>query len=467
MNKKLLWLIFPALALALALPFVTRRLSNQQEKIGVAPKAATPTGTTTFTFSPASTAVLANQSLPVNVMLFAPLSGDANGIIGAKAVLTISPASAVQLTSTNIQTPLASPWSYVRKDVTTASNVTTVTIEAVYVASGTVGYTGASATPQVLATLSMTATAPTTTTVVNLAFNTTLSEVRGKTSNQDILSSNLSPGNYTVYVDTAAPDTQISGAPPTLIRNNSITFTFSGSDSPPPAPLTPGALDFSYRLDTGAYSAFSASTSATLTNLSVGSHTFSVRARDAAGNIDSTPATFTFTYTPDTQVSLQFKLPGKPTGGIHNPQNIILTVRNGSFNSGQMAVVATYSSTTTNYSVPATIISNFPATGSYDILVSVPGYLNKLLTGNTITLGQTNNLTRTATADQPVWGDVSKDNSIQLSDITAAIAVWTSSDTPVATATQIFDLDENGFISLSDITAIISNWTSSVVGGDI
>ncbi len=466
-NSKWWWALLPILALAVALPLTVKRLANPQEKVGLAPRAATPTGTASLSFVPSSTAVLPGQALPVTVNIFTPPGANDHGITGVKAVINVTPATAITLTSANIVTPLAAPWSYVRKDVVTTGNTTTITIETLYLQSGVDGYLGANTTAQAFATLNFTAASVITTANPTLTIDTTLSEIRRKIDNADILSTTLTPGSYTIYVDQAAPDTQITGNPPAVIKNNSSTFTFSGSDTPPPAPLTTGPLTFAYHLDLAPLSAYSASTSATASNLSIGSHTFFVQAKDAAGNVDSTPAQWAFTYTPDTQVSLQFKLPGKTTTGGHAAQTIQFTVRNSSFNSGPITATATYSATTTNYAIPATIIPNLNTSGTYDILIKVPGCLQKLWTGNTVTVAQSNTLTRTATADLPIWGDLTGDNTLQLSDITAAVAVWTQSDTPTTPANQIYDVDENNFISLSDITAIIANWIASVVNGDL
>ena len=83
--------------------------------------------------------------------------------------------------------------------------------------------------------------------------------------------------------DTTAPDTtltsapQILGLPLTLMRR--LTFTFASSE--------PGST-FECRLDAGA---FVPCTSPYTTTAALGFHSFAVRARDAAGNVDPTPAT--------------------------------------------------------------------------------------------------------------------------------------------------------------------------------
>ena len=84
------------------------------------------------------------------------------------------------------------------------------------------------------------------------------------------------------------PDTQISSGPDeqTQICQNSATLSFTGNDN-----ITQVSdLQYAWRLDQETWSDFSVATSQTLTDLSHGSHTFEVIARDLAGNIDPTPA---------------------------------------------------------------------------------------------------------------------------------------------------------------------------------
>jgi large repetitive protein len=76
--------------------------------------------------------------------------------------------------------------------------------------------------------------------------------------------------------DTTPPQTTLgSGGPP---------FTFSSSEA---------SSTFECQVDSGAWAACTSPRS--VTGLSAGSHTFRVRARDAAGNVDGSPATRTWT----------------------------------------------------------------------------------------------------------------------------------------------------------------------------
>jgi subtilisin len=89
-----------------------------------------------------------------------------------------------------------------------------------------------------------------------------------------------SPASQTFTVDTVAPDTAITAGEEGATKNTTPTYEFSSPES--------GAA-FECRIDGGAWTAC---TSPTRTQtLSDGAHTFSVRAKDAAGNADATPAT--------------------------------------------------------------------------------------------------------------------------------------------------------------------------------
>ena len=91
-------------------------------------------------------------------------------------------------------------------------------------------------------------------------------------------------------VDITAPNTTITSGPASPTTSTSATFTFTANEA--------GAR-FECRLDSTAESAFSPCTSPqTYTALSVGTHTFAVRAIDPSGNLDGSPASFGWTIQP-------------------------------------------------------------------------------------------------------------------------------------------------------------------------
>ncbi len=89
-------------------------------------------------------------------------------------------------------------------------------------------------------------------------------------------------------VDTGAPDTTILTHPSNPSSSAAADFTFSGSDSG-----SSGVASFQCKLDGGSFGACASPKH--YASLADGSHTFSVRAIDNAGNADASPDSFTWT----------------------------------------------------------------------------------------------------------------------------------------------------------------------------
>jgi uncharacterized protein (TIGR03382 family) len=90
----------------------------------------------------------------------------------------------------------------------------------------------------------------------------------------------------TFTVDTSVPDTTIVSGPPARTQERDAAFEFSATE--------PDAT-FECSLDEGPFTA--CPQTVTFTGLAEGPHTLRVRARDAAGNVDETPASHTFRIT--------------------------------------------------------------------------------------------------------------------------------------------------------------------------
>ncbi|MCC6327391.1 MAG: PxKF domain-containing protein [Acidobacteria bacterium] len=111
------------------------------------------------------------------------------------------------------------------------------------------------------------------------------------------------PASYTWTVDTTPPDTTITANPPANSNSASAAFQFTSNET---------GASFQCSLDGGAFAACTSPQN--YAGLSDGPHTFQVRAVDAAGNTDPTPASYTWTVDtapPDTTIT------GNPT----NPTN--------------------------------------------------------------------------------------------------------------------------------------------------
>jgi ELWxxDGT repeat protein len=102
------------------------------------------------------------------------------------------------------------------------------------------------------------------------------------------------PASRSFTVDTLVPETTIDSGPSGPTTNPSPTFAFSSNEA---------AATFECKLDAAVYAACSSPLS--LGPLAEGAHTFRVRALDAAGNVDKSPATSSFTVdsvVPDTAI---------------------------------------------------------------------------------------------------------------------------------------------------------------------
>jgi hypothetical protein len=89
---------------------------------------------------------------------------------------------------------------------------------------------------------------------------------------------------WTIEPDTTAPDTAVTVGPSGQSTAVDVSFEFTGTDDTTPA----ADLVFECSLDGGAFE--SCSSPEQVQGLAIGDHTFAVRAVDAAGNVDPTPA---------------------------------------------------------------------------------------------------------------------------------------------------------------------------------
>lgn len=107
------------------------------------------------------------------------------------------------------------------------------------------------------------------------------------------------PASFTWIVDSTAPNTIIISAPLTITAVTTASFTFSGDDG-----NGVGVAGFDCSLDGDPFTA--CADNVTYPDLSDGSHTFAVRALDALGQVDETPASFTWsvdTLPPQTTIT--------------------------------------------------------------------------------------------------------------------------------------------------------------------
>jgi concanavalin A-like lectin/glucanase superfamily protein len=100
------------------------------------------------------------------------------------------------------------------------------------------------------------------------------------------------PAEHVWTIDTVAPDTMIVSTPPAADNSSTVRFEFRSNEQ---------NTTFECSLDSGAYAA--CTSGSMFGPVGDGAHAFAVRARDRAGNVDSSPAIYAWlvdTSTPDT-----------------------------------------------------------------------------------------------------------------------------------------------------------------------
>jgi hypothetical protein len=103
--------------------------------------------------------------------------------------------------------------------------------------------------------------------------------------------------SFTVSVDKTRPETVITAGPSGIIEYNEVTFIWTGTDDR--TDTSDLVYQYKYKTSDAWPETWTTGTSVTKV-LSNGAYTFMVRAKDEAGNIDSTPATRSFTVSVDT-----------------------------------------------------------------------------------------------------------------------------------------------------------------------
>jgi hypothetical protein len=193
------------------------------------------------------------------------------------------------------------------------------------------------------------------------------------------------PASRTFTIDTTAPQTTMDSNPTDPTSSADADFTFSASE---------GGSSFQCRLDGGSWGACTSPQS--YTGLSDGSHTFDVRATDAVGNQDASPASFTWlvdTTAPGSTTAFpaaagDYNAAGWNAGctasglcGTHSDgagsgvQDVEVSIRQGTGNywngsafasASEVWNAATLAAGDWSYAFPA---SSFPANGDYTVRV--------------------------------------------------------------------------------------------------
>ena len=166
--------------------------------------------------------------------------------------------------------------------------------------------------------------------------------------------------------DTTPPNTTLTGGPTGTISTGSATFTWTGTDAVTPA----SSLVFATRLEPleAGFSAFGAATTRAFSGLGNGTYTFSVKARDLAGNEDGTAATRTFTVSLTGAVADIIVDNG--TAGTSSTGTWCPSAATGPY--GSSSVFSCGSGVDTYRWTPT-----IPATGTYDVYVWWTNHVNR------------------------------------------------------------------------------------------
>lgn len=247
-----------------------------------------------------------------------------------------------------------------------------------------------------------------------------------------------------ITLDQTAPETTISSAPPANTSSTDAAFEFDANET---------AL-FEASLDGGPYTP--ASSPLTYTGLAAGTHTFSLRATDQAGNVDGSPATHSWTIDQTAPVITSVDVPAD--GYYHEGDVMSFTVN---FNEnitllaggntpyleltiGTATVQAAYTGST---GTDALTFSYTVLAGQQDLDgITLGG--NIVLNGGTIQDAAGNNAALALNNVAPVSG-------IWVYAITPTVTLSTTAVSPVNlpfTVTVVFSEQMTGF-TLSDVVA--------------
>lgn len=154
--------------------------------------------------------------------------------------------------------------------------------------------------------------------------------------------------------DIIPPDTTIDSGLPTSTTSSMATFTFHSTES---------GSTFECKLDAGSFTP--CSSPQTYSGLAVGSHTFSVRATNVAGNTDPTPAIYIW----------QVNIPSAPViTGVVRDRNTGLPIQNARVFFYGSAIGTVFTDASGKYTFTASDLRSFGGGISGTLYVGVTGY---------------------------------------------------------------------------------------------
>lgn len=214
--------------------------------------------------------------------------------------------------------------------------------------------------------------------------------------------------------ETTPPETTITSSPPNPSKSQDATFTFTGSDNVTPAEN----LTFECSLDGGNFTP--CTTPLVYVDLDQGLRTFRVRAIDALGNVDPSPATFTWNINPIVTKPNLTATKSNDGGGsvlLAQPWRWQLTVNNfgdgaATFAAGETLLLDQLPDALLTYEAP-TLLGTTNVTGAEQIRCTIAAAdLNCRAEGGPVTIGAlTGAITVTLSAHTVVAGDYANPRS--------------------------------------------------------
>jgi hypothetical protein len=184
-------------------------------------------------------------------------------------------------------------------------------------------------------------------------------------------------------VDTAVPETTFSTTPPLITNSTSALFRYSNSE---------GGSKFQFSLDGSEYEQRTFSNQS-YSGLVEGEHTFRVRAVDVAGNVDPTPATYTWTID-TTPPSVTISSSAGPSGSnITGPLTLTISFSEAVTGFGTDIIIVsngTVANLATSDNITYTVSLTPTSPGA--VSVSVPSEVASDAAGNLNNLSNTYNL---------------------------------------------------------------------------
>ena len=94
--------------------------------------------------------------------------------------------------------------------------------------------------------------------------------------------------------------------------------------------------------------------------------------------------------------------------------------------------------------------------GTYDILLDKPGYLDHIYSSKTIEENKTIDLGY----KELLAGDVNKDSTIEISDLSSLLSSYGIADTD-KNYDESMNFNDDGYIEISDLSALLGNYLES------